>query len=614
MNDPTHIYSPAYKVKNYTTHTKLDYNSPLSLYFNGKELQILEWGEVKRDSVDSAKLDKNKIFIARSGKPLSISNQDSISQANPDNTQEYFDYSKQRQKDKDKGAILEGIYYIDITQSKDDKQSGIREYNNTWYSLSRTKEGEKQWGKYNIPIYTDKDCTNTLESTTQRESFYLHGGESYGNAGGIDLAKEIDSFVASIQRLSNQTKDNKLSIKLLVEYTHILSNTDLQSIDLHREFQRTDDIKKHRVALTANYTKPDSMSVESFNAQKQQTYWAYKELSQTEECNLEEVRIKDITLFQKRQKDYKGETIEINLNDYDWQHCNKQIIVFAFSPKDILQNENGEEVLKKPKYKIITRGFRYDMLKRVFNGINYAILETTPTTQAQRNQHNEVNAKVQKLKDMVNELNRLHADNEPMFVHYKLDTRARIEHFFAQARAECGNTLVLEENITRENANRNYNANRWLNNRPNTDDGYNFRGRGLLHITGRGSIEQGRNEGYTGFNQRVTNPLYGGLQNRDFVNNANDRDSLANNGLEALLAGVYVWKTLISRETRTHLYDIANAEDSISPTPTGVANIPNLSNNLRLISQRINGGNNGLSNRQNSLNHIRTQRIFDEFE
>lgn len=49
MDEPTHIYSPAYKVKNYTTHTKLDYNSPLSLYFNGKELQIVEWGEVKRE-------------------------------------------------------------------------------------------------------------------------------------------------------------------------------------------------------------------------------------------------------------------------------------------------------------------------------------------------------------------------------------------------------------------------------------------------------------------------------------------------------------------------------------------------------------------------------------
>lgn len=232
MDEPTHIYSPAYKAKNYITHTKLDYNSPLSLYFNGKELQILEWGEVKRDSVDSAKLDKNKIFIARSGKPLSISNQDSISQANPDNTQEYFDYSKQRQKDKDKGAIPEGIYYIDITQSKDDKQSGIREYNNAWYSFSRSKEGEKQWGKYNIPIYTNKDCTNTTESSTKRQGFYIHGGESYGDNGGIDLSKEDTRFFQVLESLKQEYKEvleyikddkGRIIIKLEVGYGEELS-------------------------------------------------------------------------------------------------------------------------------------------------------------------------------------------------------------------------------------------------------------------------------------------------------------------------------------------------------------------------------------------------------
>ena len=51
-----YLRSPAYKA-NYTTHTKLDYKPPLSLYFNGKELQIVEWGEVKRDKLDSSQYD-----------------------------------------------------------------------------------------------------------------------------------------------------------------------------------------------------------------------------------------------------------------------------------------------------------------------------------------------------------------------------------------------------------------------------------------------------------------------------------------------------------------------------------------------------------------------------
>ena len=146
----------------------------------------------------------------------------------------------------------------------------------------------------------------------------------------------------------------------------------------------------------------------------------------------------ELQFFKRNNQKYRGEQIEINLIEHQWHNYDKQIIIFAFSPKDILKNESGKEVLKKPKYKIITRGFRYDMLKRVFNGINYAILETTPTTQAQRNQYNEVSAKVQKLKDMLNALNKLHTDNEPMYMHYNLDTRARLEHFFAQCYVEVG--------------------------------------------------------------------------------------------------------------------------------------------------------------------------------
>ena len=147
-------------------------------------------------------------------------NQDSTTQhntdsliLNPNNAQEYFEYSKQRQKDKDKGAIPEGTYYIDISQSTDNKQSGIRTLNQG--SISKMLRGDRQstWGKYNIPIYTDKDCTNTIESTTQRENFYIHGGESYGDNGGIDLSKEDTRFFNTLESLKQEYKEVLESIK-----------------------------------------------------------------------------------------------------------------------------------------------------------------------------------------------------------------------------------------------------------------------------------------------------------------------------------------------------------------------------------------------------------------
>ena len=120
-------------------------------------------------------------------------------------------------------------------RNNDNTQSGIRTYDNTWYSLSRDKEGAKQWGKYNIPIYTDKDCINTRESTTQRENFYLHGGDKYGNAGGIDLAKEDTSFFNYLATLKAThiydsiyvKREKKCIVKLVVEYENTIPMDDV---------------------------------------------------------------------------------------------------------------------------------------------------------------------------------------------------------------------------------------------------------------------------------------------------------------------------------------------------------------------------------------------------
>ena len=505
-------------------------------------------------------------------------------------------------------------------RNNDNKQSGIRTYDNTWYSLSRNKEGAKQWGKYNIPIYTDKDCTNVIESSTQREGFYIHGGESYGDNGGIDVAKEMDSFIASMQRLSNQSlvtnnaesKGSKIPIELLVEYTHTLCSSDIESIHLHREIQRANDdtntIERHRVVLTANYTKPDSMSEESFNAQKQQTYWVYKELSQTQEYNTDIILLSELQFFKRNNQKYRGEQIEINLIEHQWHNYDRQILVFAFSPKDITENERGEEMIENPKWRIITRGFRYDMLKRVFNGINYALLDTTPTTQAQRNQYDEVNTKVQKLKDMVEELNRLHTDNEPMFVHYRLDTRARIEHFFAQSWVETwSGQLRLAESITRDNANRNYNR---YGNRPNTDDGYNFRGRGLLHLTFRDNYHS------------CTTYLH----NQGWLDNSIDFEAqpqlVTDSGVYALLSAVSFWNEKkcypntkkypeLSIFRGQHLYEIA--DDEINGNVAITKENVNTIQSILAISLTINGGTNGLSERTTQHTRIKNANIFEDF-
>ena len=62
----------------------------------------------------------------------------------------------------------------------------------------------------------------------------------------------------------------------------------------------------------------------------------------------------ELQFFKRNNQKYRGEQIEINLIEHQWHNYDKQIMVFAFSPKDILKNENGEEVLKKPKWRIVT--------------------------------------------------------------------------------------------------------------------------------------------------------------------------------------------------------------------------------------------------------------------
>ena len=75
------------------------------------------------------------------------------------------------------------------------------------------KRERSNGGKYNIPIYTDKDCTNTTESRTKRQGFYIHGEESYGNNGGINLSKEDTRFFKVLESVKQEYKEVLKSIQ-----------------------------------------------------------------------------------------------------------------------------------------------------------------------------------------------------------------------------------------------------------------------------------------------------------------------------------------------------------------------------------------------------------------
>ncbi|WP_258436089.1 hypothetical protein [Helicobacter monodelphidis] len=160
------------------------------------------------------------------------------------NTTYYFCLDKAWQKEKDKGAIPEGIYYININDIND----------------RRTIFSENTFGK-NTRIYTDKDCSNTTESHTQRENFYLHGGDKYGNNGGIDIGKNDKRFFNTLETLKkeyNINTNDRVIVRLEVEYgEEDLSNIEVvgqNGIDISLVSEHSKNILR-KIAKNSNYTR-----------------------------------------------------------------------------------------------------------------------------------------------------------------------------------------------------------------------------------------------------------------------------------------------------------------------------------------------------------------------
>ena len=279
------------------------------------------------------------------------------------------------------------------------------------------------------------------------------------------------------------------------------------------------------------------------------------------------------------------------------------------------------------------------------------------------------------LPQMVDELNRPQ-DDKPMYIHYNLDTRARLEHFFAQCYVEvAGHTFQLSENlnysvrglvytfkyyrsnkdrikeafndgrakelddydmkkilnsakkdtikaiedlvqehintcekcqtegdfirtaqkvancIVGKRGNKGAQIQTWVNkvyadeNRDdehklgNTQqgDGYNFRGRGIIQLTGRNNYTEFQSY----YNKHNPNDP------KDFLNNEEHRKELITNGKIALLGAVYFWN-------RTEIYKLADTH-----------NDNNINSKVREITKKVNGGTNHLQDRQEAFKRIR---------
>ena len=184
--------TPAYKAQA-TTHTKLDYKPPLSLRFNGKVLEILEWGEVTHR------------FKAQSG---TLENTDNSLASNTQTNIQ--DPTSNHSQNKD--CIESGIYYVKNIHLPKETRFIDGFFTNSW------NLGDKYF-----QLYQTKDSAKPINDDFITTTHYtIHGGNSYGDIKGIDLAAESKQFFNAMQSLYKKYKNELESmgnvIKLEVGY------------------------------------------------------------------------------------------------------------------------------------------------------------------------------------------------------------------------------------------------------------------------------------------------------------------------------------------------------------------------------------------------------------
>ncbi|WP_395043167.1 glycoside hydrolase family 19 protein [Flavobacterium sp.] len=154
-----------------------------------------------------------------------------------------------------------------------------------------------------------------------------------------------------------------------------------------------------------------------------------------------------------------------------------------------------------------------------------------------------------------------------IFKKYAINTPLRVAHFLGQLAHESANFTASVEDITFEKAQKKYQNHKYLGNKL-PGDGYKFRGRGLMQLTGRANYEDYKK--YSGIDV-IANP-----------------DLVSQIPISLDVAG-WFW-------TVKKLNPLADKNDVL------------------LITKKINGGTNGLDDRIKKTAHYRSFDILGDLK
>lgn len=107
-----------------------------------------------------------------------------------------FTYDVDRQKQKNTGPTPEGNYWVDPSEI----------WENAWYKSGSTAS----WGNFRVIIHPYPKT-----ETWGRGGMFIHGGDTPGSIGCIDLTKYIDDFIERLRKVTGGFRACHVPLKVI---------------------------------------------------------------------------------------------------------------------------------------------------------------------------------------------------------------------------------------------------------------------------------------------------------------------------------------------------------------------------------------------------------------